>query len=76
MAPDHEIFVAHKSVQSLGTAGGSNGLLTRKPQTLQNVLRRKRTDVTFVANWEDSFASFKNHAPQMNSRKSRECRLI
>ncbi|GFU13429.1 hypothetical protein TNCV_937421 [Trichonephila clavipes] len=35
-----------------------------KPQILQNVLRRKRSDVTFGANWEASFA-FKIHAPQV-----------
>ncbi|GFS98772.1 hypothetical protein TNCV_753841 [Trichonephila clavipes] len=56
--------------------GGSNSLLAEKPQTLQYVLRRKRTDVTFGANWEASFATFKIHAPQVTSRKSRECRLI
>ncbi|GFV90272.1 hypothetical protein TNCV_4379871 [Trichonephila clavipes] len=48
----------------------------RKPQTLQNVLWRKRTDVIFGANCEASFATFKFHAPQVTSRKSRECRLI
>ncbi|GFS48467.1 hypothetical protein TNCV_2297811 [Trichonephila clavipes] len=44
--------------------------------TLQNVLRRKGIDVTFGANWEVSFATFKIPAPQVTSRKSRECRLI
>ncbi|GFW75084.1 hypothetical protein TNCV_447891 [Trichonephila clavipes] len=60
----------HKSVQSLRTAGGCNSFLTGKPQTLQNVLRRRRTDVTFGANWEASFATLKIHAPQVTSRKS------
>ncbi|GFW25303.1 hypothetical protein TNCV_5088681 [Trichonephila clavipes] len=60
----------HKSVQSLRIAGGCNSRLTGEPQTLQNVLRRKRTDVTFGANWEASFATLEIHAPQVTSRKS------
>ncbi|GFV73664.1 hypothetical protein TNCV_3200391 [Trichonephila clavipes] len=70
--------MTHKSAQSLRTArgGGSNSLLTGKPQTLQNGPRRKRADVPFGANWEASFATFKIHAPQVASRKTRECRLI
>ncbi|GFT71965.1 hypothetical protein TNCV_2516041 [Trichonephila clavipes] len=69
----HEPINMHKSLR---TAGGSNSLLTGNPQRLQNVLRRKRTDATFGANWEASFATFKIHAPQMTSRKSREYRLL
>ncbi|GFX07615.1 hypothetical protein TNCV_4158851 [Trichonephila clavipes] len=63
-------FYLFSFVQSLRIVGGCNNLLTGKPQTLQNVLRRKRTDVTFGANWEASFANLKIHAPQVTSRKS------
>ncbi|GFU39532.1 hypothetical protein TNCV_857301 [Trichonephila clavipes] len=49
----------------LKTSGGGGGT---NPHL--NVLRRKRTDVTFGANWEASFATLKIHAPQVTSRKS------
>ncbi|GFT70769.1 transposable element Tcb2 transposase [Trichonephila clavipes] len=45
-----------------------DALRTGKPQTLQNVLRRKLTDVTFGANWEASFATRKIHATQPPSQ--------
>ncbi|GFS88552.1 hypothetical protein TNCV_1461731 [Trichonephila clavipes] len=44
--------------------------------TMLNVLWRKRTNVTFGANWEASFATYRIHTSQVTSRKSRECRLI